>query len=718
MSSGTGKKKKGPIQIRELAKELGISAKTIIEILQNEGYDVKSAFNKVNREMEQAVRKKLNLVKEESKKEFEKKKKIYEKLDTKTKQQQKPRRFKKKPEKDRREEKHKEKERQIKQKPKPKPRKREKKQTVQEPTEKIIQIPGPVTVKELATIMGVEPADIIKELLSVGYIATINQTLPMDMIELIAESFGYELRISEEEEAEVKEEDTLEDEGELDYVRPPIVTVMGHVDHGKTTLIDYIRKSNIAEKEEGRITQRVGAYQVQVDGKKITFIDTPGHEAFTAMRARGAQVTDIVILVVDAREGVKEQTIEALNHAKAAGVKIIVAMNKMDLPDADPEKVKRQLSEHGLIPDDWGGDTIFVPISAKTGMGVDDLLDAILLVAEEIDRRTTTKGPAKGVVLESMKEKGRGNLATVIVQRGTLRVGDVLVAGYTYGKVKALYNDRQERIKEAYPGDPALVQNFEELPRPGDKFEVVKDLRLAREITEERKAQLKEQLARGQRQTLAQRIMKKIQEGQIKELPLVIKADNHGVLEAIEDAISKIKATKVRPVVIHSGVGNITESDVMLAEASEGVVIGFGVKEDRKAREYAESAKVPVKLHSIIYHLLEDIENMLRGLIEPEYKEELLGRAEVKAVFKIKGGRVAGSYVLEGTIPKNADKVKVIRDGQVVYEGRIESLKHFQDDVSEVKAGMECGIKLEKFNDIKVGDIIEAYRMVEIKPEL
>ncbi len=710
------KKKKGPIQIRELAKELGISAKTIIEILQNKGYDVKSAFNKVNREMEQAVRRELNMVKEESKKEFEKKKKIYEKIDTKSKQQ-KPRRLKKKPQKEKREEK--QKERRIKQKTKPKARRREKKQVVEEPVEKVIRIPGPVTVKELATIMGVEPADIIKELLSVGFIATINQTLPMDMIELIAESFGYELKVAEGEEIEVKEEDVVkEGEEELDYVRPPIVTVMGHVDHGKTTLIDYIRKSNIAEKEEGKITQRVGAYQVEVDGKKITFIDTPGHEAFTAMRARGAQVTDIVILVVDAREGVKEQTIEALNHAKAAGVKIIVAMNKMDLPDADPEKVKRQLSEHGLIPDDWGGDTIFVPISAKTGMGVDDLLDAILIVAEEIDRRTTTKGPAKGVVLESMKEKGKGNLATVIVQKGILKVGDVLVAGYTYGKVKALYNDRQDRIKEAYPGDPALVQNFEELPRPGDKFEAVKDLRHAREITEERKAQLKEQLARGQRQTLAQRIMKKIQEGKIKELPLVIKADNHGVLEAIEDAISKIKATRVKPVVIHSGVGNITESDVMLAEASEGVVIGFAVKVDRKAKEYAESAKVPIKTYGVIYHLIEDVENMLRGLIEPEYREEYLGKAEVKAVFKVKGGKVAGSFVLEGVIPRNADKVKLIRNGQVVYEGKIESLKHFQDDVSEVKAGMECGIKLEKFNDIKVGDIIEAYKLVEVKPEL
>ncbi len=715
MASGTGKKKKGPVQIRELAKELGISAKTIIEILQNEGYDVKSPFNKVNREMEQTVRKKLNLVKEESKKEFEQKKKIYESIGAS--QQKKPRRFKKKPEKEKREERQKERERQIRQKPRTRPsRKKEKKQqTAKEPQEKVIRIPGPVSVKELATIMGIEPADIIKELLAIGYIATINQTLPMDMIELIAENFGYELKIEENVAEETVHEEA---EGELDYERPPIVTVMGHVDHGKTTLIDYIRKSNIAEKEEGRITQRIGAYQVEFGGRRITFIDTPGHEAFTAMRARGAQVTDIVILVVDAREGVKEQTIEALNHAKAAGVKIIVAMNKMDLPDADPEKVKRQLSEHGLIPDDWGGDTIFVPISAKTGMGVDDLLDAILLVAEEINRKTTTEGPARGVILESFKDKGKGNLATVIVQRGTLKVGDILVAGLTYGKVKAMYNDREERLREALPGDPALVQNFEELPRPGDRFEVVGDLRTAREITDERKAQLKEQLARGQKMSLAQRIMRKIQEGEIKELPLVVKADNHGVLEAIEDMISKIKSTKVRPVVIHAGVGNITESDVMLAEASEGIVIGFAVKADKKARDYAQSARVPMKFHSIIYHLKEDIENMLRGLIEPEYREELIGKAEVKAVFKVKGGKVAGSYVIEGVIPRNADRVKVVRDGQVVYEGRIESLKHFQDDVSEVKAGMECGIKLEKFNDIKVGDIIEAYRLVEVRPEL
>lgn len=556
--------RKGPIQIRELAKELGITTKTAIALLREGGYDVRSGFNKVNKEMEEYLRRRLEEERKEVQEDIEKKKQIYQKIEPPRKKI--PRRFQQKQVKEEFKE---EEEKPIKQVVKPKPKvKKEVKEKVEEfQEEKIIEIPGPLTVAELSKIMGKSPSEIIKVLFDLDYIATINQTLSLDVIEIVAEHFGFKVK-----KQEIKEE-IAHEEIEYDYIRPPIVTIMGHVDHGKTTLLDKIRNTNVAEKEEGRITQRIGAYQVEYMGKKITFIDTPGHEAFTAMRARGAQITDIVILVVDGREGVKEQTIEALNHAKAAGVKIIVAITKMDLPDANPDMVKRQLSEHGLIPEDWGGSTLFIPVSAYKGIGINDLLEAILIVSEELNLKTTTKGYAKGVVLESKMDKGRGPVATLIVQRGILKPGDIVVAGYTYAKIRAMYNDFGIKVNMAYPSDPVLVQGFEELPRAGDKFEVVEDINKAREIVEERRKTLKIQISRGEMQSLTKKIQEKILAGEKKELAIVIKADNYGTLEAIKDSISKMEFEKVKPVIIHSGIGDITESDVMLAEADRKSVV-------------------------------------------------------------------------------------------------------------------------------------------------
>ncbi|MCS7244621.1 MAG: translation initiation factor IF-2 [candidate division WOR-3 bacterium] len=699
--------KKGPVQLKELAKDLGISVKTAVELLKDAGYEVKSGFSKVNKEMEDYLRKILEKEKQEVQKDIEKKKEIYQKLEVPRKKV--PRRLQQRQEK--REEITKE-ERPIKKhvKQKLKPKKLIKEEQVLE--RKIIEIPGPLTVGEFSTIAGLSPSEVIKTLMDIGYIATINQTLPFDVIELLAENFGFQVVRKEIIEEKVKEE------VEYDYIRPPIVTIMGHVDHGKTTLLDKIRNTNIAEKEEGRITQRIGAYQVVYNNKKITFIDTPGHEAFTAMRARGAQITDIVILVVDGREGVKEQTIEALNHAKAAGVKIIVAITKIDLPDANIDMVKRQLSEYNLIPDDWGGSTIFVPVSAYKGIGINDLLEAILIVSEELDLKTSIKGTAKGIVLESKMDKGKGPVATLIVQRGVLKSGDIVVAGYTYAKIRAIYNDRGEKLSNAYPSDPVLVQGFEELPRAGDKFEIVEDINEARKIVEERRKALKAQLARGEMESIASKIKEKILLGEKKELAIVLKADNYGTLEAIKDSVLKMEFEKIKPIIVHSGIGDITESDVMLAEASEGVVLGFSVKIDSRAKSYADAKKVPIKVHKIIYHLLEDLTKFMQGILEPEYKEELLGKLEIKAVFKTKYGKVAGCYALEGKVLKSADKVRLLRDGNAVYEGKIESLRHFQTDVEEVSAGMECGIRLTNWNDYKEGDIIEVYKVVKILPKL
>ena len=583
---------------------------------------------------------------------------------------------------------------------------------------KIIYIPKVITVRELAELLDVPANKVIAELLKRGVLATINQPVPPETALEVAEAFGYLAEIKEEQEPE--ETIVLEEEQESEenlQPRPPIVVVMGHVDHGKTTLLDYIRKTNVAEREKGGITQHIGASMVELpDGRKITFLDTPGHEAFTTLRARGAQVTDIAVLVVAADDGVMPQTIEAINHARAFNVPIIVAVNKIDKPNADPMKVRRELSEHGLIPEEWGGDTIFVDISAKTGQNVDQLLEMILLLAEIMELKANPNKRARGTIIESKIDKKRGPVATVIVQDGTLRVGDYFVAGTTYGRVRAMFDDKGRQVKEAGPSTPVEVLGFEELPEAGDQLIVVKDEKTAREIAEKRKEK-KEREEKLQTIRLED-IYKKIQAGETKELRIILKTDTMGSLEALKKSLEELSTEKVQVRVIHGAVGGITENDIMLAKAAEAIVIGFNTRPDPKARELMEKERVDVRLYGIIYEAIEDVKKALVGLLEPIKKEEVLGMAEVRATFKIKKvGTVAGCYVLNGKLVRGA-KARLIRNGVVVYDGEIESLKRFKEDVQEVSAGYECGVKLKDYNDVKVGDQIECYEIRYEKPTL
>jgi translation initiation factor IF-2 len=493
---------------------------------------------------------------------------------------------------------------------------------------------------------------------------------------------------------------------------------MGHVDHGKTTLLDTIRKTNVAEREKGGITQHIGASVVQLpDGRKITFLDTPGHEAFTSLRARGAQITDIAVLVVAADDGVMPQTVEAINHARAFNVPIIVAVNKIDKPGADPQRVRRELSELGLIPEEWGGDTIFVDVSAKTGQNVETLLEYILLLAEILELKARVEGPAKGTVIEVKLDKQRGPVATLIVQEGTLKVGDPVVAGTTYGKIRAMFDDKGRKLNFAGPSTPVEVLGFEELPMAGDTFTVVEDEKKARQIAEIRK-QKKEQQEKLSRGFMLEDVFKKIEEGELNELRLILKTDTIGSLEALKKALTELSTPEVSVRILHGAVGGITENDVMLAKASQAIIIGFNTRPDLKAKETAERERVDIRLYSIIYEAIEDVKNALRGMLKPVQKEVVLGSAEVRATFKIKGvGTVAGCYVLDGKIVRNAN-ARLIRDGVVIYTGKIEGLKRFKEDVQEVARGFECGVKLKDYNDVKVGDIIECYEIKLEKPSL
>ncbi len=577
-----------------------------------------------------------------------------------------------------------------------------------------VRLPESVTLKELAFMLE-EDEEEIKELLkSKGIPVSLAQVLPYDVARMVCEEFGFEV-LPEEEAAAPKEE--AEEEENL-VPRPPVVTVMGHVDHGKTTLLDYIRKTNVAAREAGGITQHIGAYKVRLpDGHEITFIDTPGHHAFTTMRARGAQVTDIVILVVAADDGVMPQTVEAINHAKAAGVPIVVAINKIDKPEANPERVKQELAKHGLIPEEWGGETIMVPISAKTGQGVDELLEMVVLQAEMLELKANPDKPARGTVLESKLDPKRGPVATLLVQEGTLRQGDALVAGLHWGKVRAMVNEYGQRLKEAGPSTPVEVLGLSDVPLPGEPFFVVENEKVARQISEERKEKAKEALQEKPRLSLEE-LMKRLAEGEAKELRIVLKADVQGSLEAVKESIEKLSTDEVKPVIIHSGVGAITETDVMLAQASGAIIIGFNVRPDSKAKRVAEQEKVEIRTYRVIYDLLDDVKKALAGMLEPEYEEVVLGRAEVRQVFNVpKVGKVAGCYVLEGKVARNAS-IRVIRDGVIIHEGRLSSLKRFKDDVREVAAGYECGMAIDGFQDIKEGDIIEAYEVREVKREL
>ncbi|QIW19017.1 translation initiation factor IF-2 [Bacillus thuringiensis] len=591
---------------------------------------------------------------------------------------------------------------------------RQQTQTVETPDK--LTFSGSLTVGELAKKLSKEPSEIIKKLFMLGIMATINQDLDKDTIELIATDYGIEV----EEEVVVSETefetfiDEQDDEENLKE-RPAVVTIMGHVDHGKTTLLDSIRNSKVTAGEAGGITQHIGAYQVEVNDKKITFLDTPGHAAFTTMRARGAQVTDITILVVAADDGVMPQTVEAISHAKAAGVPIIVAVNKMDKPAANPDRVMQELTEYELVPEAWGGDTIFVPISAIQGEGIDNLLEMILLVSEVEEYKANPNRYATGTVIEAQLDKGKGTIATLLVQNGTLRVGDPIVVGTSFGRVRAMVSDIGRRVKVAGPSTPVEITGLNEVPQAGDRFMAFADEKKARQIGESR-AQEALLAQRGEKSKLSlEDLFQQIQEGDVKEINLIVKADVQGSVEAMAASLRKIDVEGVKVKIIHTGVGAITESDVILASASNAIVIGFNVRPDVNAKRTAELENVDVRLHRIIYKVIEEIESAMQGMLDPEFEEKVIGQAEVRQTFKVtKVGTIAGCYVIDGKITRDSG-VRIIRDGIVIFEGQLDTLKRFKDDVKEVAQNYECGITIERYNDLKEGDIIEAYIMEEVK---
>ena len=573
-----------------------------------------------------------------------------------------------------------------------------------------------ITVGELADKLNIESSGIIKKLFLLGIVANINQSLDEETLELIADDYGVEI----EKEVVVNEEDLTtyfdDEEDDPDAIeRPAVVTIMGHVDHGKTTLLDSIRNTKVTAGEAGGITQHIGAYQIENNGKKITFLDTPGHAAFTTMRARGAQVTDITILVVAADDGVMPQTIEAINHAKEADVPTIVAVNKVDKPTANPDRVMQELTEYGLIPEDWGGDTIFVPLSALNGDGIDDLLEMIGLVAEVQELKANPDKQAVGTVIEAELDKSRGPAASLLVQNGTLHVGDSIVVGNTYGRVRAMVNDLGQRIKTAGPSTPVEITGINDVPQAGDRFVIFKDEKQARRIGEARHEASVIQQRQESKNVSLDNLFEQMKQGEMKDLNVIIKGDVQGSVEALAASLMKIDVEGVNVRIIHTAVGAINESDVTLANASNGIIVGFNVRPDAGAKRAAEAENVDMRLHRVIYNVIEEIESAMKGLLDPEFEEQVIGQAEVRQTFKVsKVGTIAGSYVTEGKITRNAG-VRVIRDGIVQFEGELDTLKRFKDDAKEVSQGYECGITIANFNDIKEGDIIEAFEMVEIE---
>jgi translation initiation factor IF-2 len=581
-----------------------------------------------------------------------------------------------------------------------------------------IMISGSMTVGQFAEKLGRPSTDIIKKLMALGVMATKNQNLDEDTIELLADDYGVKV-----EHEVVIDEASFENKGlEIDektaVIRPPVVTIMGHVDHGKTTLLDSIRHTKVTAGEAGGITQHIGAYQVVHNGKKITFLDTPGHAAFTTMRARGAQITDITVLVVAADDGVMPQTIEAIHHARAAKVPIIVAVNKIDKPNANPDHVMQELSEQGLVPEDWGGDTIFVKISAKKGIGIDDLLEMILLEAEVNEYKANPEKPARGAVIEAELDKGKGPVATLLVQNGTLRIGDAVVVGNTYGRVRAMLNDAGRRVKKAGPSTPIEITGLNDVPQAGDQFMVFEDEKKARSIGETRaeRALITERKETTSKVSLDD-LFEKIKEGEMKEINIVIKADVQGSVEALSGSLKKIDVDGVKINIIHEGVGGISESDIILASASNAIIIGFNVRPDNHAKDVAEQEKVDIRLYRVIYDAIDEMKAAMKGMLDPEYKEKVIGQLDVRTTFKVSRiGTIAGCYVTDGLVSRNAG-IRLVRDGVVIYEGHVDTLKRFKDDAKEVKAGLECGITLENFNDIKEGDTMEAYIMEEVQPK-
>ena len=582
--------------------------------------------------------------------------------------------------------------------------------------EKAVMTAETITVRDLSERIGKPAGEIIKKLMMLGIIATINNELDYETAGLVCAEYDIELekKVAETAEDALEKEDVQDAEEDL-IPRPPVVTIMGHVDHGKTSLLDYIRKTRVTAGEAGGITQHIGAYTVNLDGRQITFLDTPGHEAFTSMRLRGAMATDIAVLVVAADDGVMPQTVEAISHAKAAGVQTIVAINKIDKPAANIERIKQQLTEYDLVCEDWGGDTIMVPVSAHTGEGVEQLLEMILLVAEVQDYKANPNRKARGIIIEARLDKGRGPVATVLVKNGTLRVGDTIVAGTAYGRVRAMVNDLGERVKSAGPSDPVEVIGFNDVPEAGDQISAVDDDKLSRQVAEERKDRLRAALIKEQQKTTLDDLFSQISAGQIKDLNVIIKADVQGSVEAVRQSLEKLSNEEVRVRSIHGGVGAITETDVMLASTANAIIIGFNVRPDNNARAMAEKEKIDVRLYRVIYQAIEDVQNAMKGMLAPKFKEVLLGHATVRTPFKVSGvGTVAGSYVTDGKIIRS-QQVRLLRDNVVIHEGKISSLQRFKDAVKEVNTGYECGIGIENYNDIKENDVIECFMMEEVE---
>lgn len=705
----------GKVRVYELAKELGINSKKLIEVLHELNVDVKNHMSTMDQETANRV---LEMLTKGQKKPLQAEEAAPEGEAAPAGEQAKE----KAPEKEKRpaaKERPKKEEKRAKperegRKAKKAARRAEGKETA--PAKETIVLEGYVTVGELANRLNLQPSEILGKLLELGIISNINQPLDSDILDILSEEYDINIEFkADPDEAELlsKVEAEVDKDEELKK-RPPVVTILGHVDHGKTSLLDAIREANVMATEAGGITQHIGAYVAEYAGKKVVFLDTPGHEAFTAMRARGAQVTDIAILTVAADDGVMPQTVEAINHVKAAGVSIIVAVNKIDKPNADAEKVKRQLAEVGLIPEEWGGDTVLVYVSALKRQGLDELMEMILLVAEMSELTANYTRPARGSVIEAELDRGRGPVATMLIKDGTIRVGDPIICGSISGKVRAMIDDKGNRVEEATPSTPVEILGLTDVPQAGDNFMVVREERVARQIASKREEKVREASKRKTQKMSLDDLFKQIQEEEV-ELKLIIKADVQGSAEALDESLRKVENEQVKINIIHKGVGAITESDIMLASASNAIIIGFNIRPEANARKLAEKEKVDIRLYRVIYEAIEDVEAAIHGMLEPEYQEVVIGQVEVRQTFKIsRVGTVAGCYVTDGKITRNST-IRVVRDGTVVHEGKIDTLKRFKDDVKEVSSGYECGILLENFNDIKEGDIFEAYVMEQVQ---
>jgi len=704
------------MRIYELAKEIGITTKELMDKLDELNIKVGSHMSSVDQEEAELLKEYImeekennqreNNQRENNQNEDEELEDIFDDEDI---------YHKKKPiQKNRKIKRTEEKENKINRK-----EKTNKKADTKELNANVIEIGSKIQVKELAEKININPNQLIAKLIALGVMAGINQEIDFDTASIVASEFNYELKqFSENEDQEVENIyaslDTEDPEESLEP-RPPVITVMGHVDHGKTSLLDAIRETNVTQKEAGGITQHIGASTVTINNKKVVFLDTPGHEAFTSMRARGAQITDIAVLVVAADDGVMPQTVEALNHAKAANVPIIVAVNKIDKAEANPDRVKQELTEHGLVPEEWGGDTIYVPVSALKKTGINELLEMILLVAEMQELKANPNRKAVGTIIEAKLDKGRGPVATVLVQKGTLNVGDSVVSGVAYGKVRAMLDDKGKRVKKAGPSTPVEILGLSEVPEAGEQLYVVEDEKKAREIAERKKESVRNEQLKASQKVSLDDLFERIKQGEVKDLNVIIKADVKGSIEAVKQSLEKLSTDEVKVNTIHGGVGAITESDIMLASASNAIVIGFNVRPTNTAMDLANRENVDVRTYRVIYNAIEDIEAAIKGMLAPEYREVIVGRAEIRATFKVPNvGIVAGIYVQQGKITRNS-KIRLLRDNVVIHEGTILSLKRFKDDVREIAAGYEGGLGIEGYNDIKEGDVIEAYTLEEIK---